>query len=124
MDRFEKIRPPVCLSHREVVAHLIKSEVKVIGQGQGHFKNCRTYLPYKIFILEKFEKFSHHCVRLIEKYVVAHSQNFKVKVKGQGHHLTLTKVNGRPFRNQRAKGNLHADFERNHYSNLNPNCLF
>ena len=29
--------------------------------------------------------------------------------------------NGRHFRNQRAKGNLHADFERNHTSNLNLN---
>ena len=43
MDGFEeKNRPPVCSSHQKVVAHSKKSEVKVIGQVQSHFKNCRT----------------------------------------------------------------------------------
>ena len=31
--------------------------------------------------------------------------------------------NGRDFRIQCAKGNLHADFERNHYSNFNSNIF-
>ena len=40
MNLFEKNWPPVCSSHRELVAHSQKFKVKVIaiGQGQGNLK--------------------------------------------------------------------------------------
>ena len=70
----------MCSSHREVVAHFEKSEVKVIGQGQGHFeyrrilKNLRFWSNLKNSATSVF----------IHREVVAHFKKSEVKVIGQG----------------------------------------
>ena len=107
----------MCSSHREVVAHLKKSEVKVIGQGQGQFKNRRT--------LQNLHFWGN--LKNLDTSVFASSRSrstlkkFKVKVKGQGQGHLFEKYSysnsiNEFAQNQYADSSWHADFENdNHF---------
>ena len=81
MDGFKKNRPPVCSSHREEVAHFKKSEVKVIDQGHGQFKNRRTLLNLHFFSNAKNSATS---VFVSSRSSSTFKKKSEVKVIGQG----------------------------------------
>ena len=102
----------MCSSHQEVVAHFKKSEVKVIGQGQGHFKNRRT--------LQNLNFWSNLTNLATSVFVSSRSSStFKVKVKGQGHlneKYSYSNSSNNFAQNQHTDSPWHAEFENdNHF---------
>ena len=106
----------MCSSYREVVAHLKNSEVKVIGQGQGHFKKRRT--------LQSLHFWSNLKNSATSVFVSSRSSStlkqFKVKVKGQGQgHLnekySYTNSSNDFAQNQHTDCSWHADFENDNH---------
>ena len=70
------------------------------------------------FLMRGTHWWSNFLNRSINKDFIGYAVFWPFKVK----RFDLGK-NGCHFRNQRAKGYLHTDFERNHYSNLNANIF-
>ena len=78
----------------------------------GFFEMCYY------FLMRQTHWWSNFSNRSINKDFIGYAVFWPLKVK----RFDLGE-NGCYFRNQRSKSNLYADFERNHYSNLNMNIF-
>ena len=99
----------MCSSHREVVAHFKKSEVKVIDQGHGQFKNRRTLLNLHFFSNAKNSATS---------VFVSSRSSSTLKSQGQGHlneKYSYSNSSNDFAQNQYTDSPWHAEFKNNNH---------